>query len=251
MPKINVLFLVFALIIAAAHPTLAKANDWSIVPFALYEHATDPIIIDGVSTKYNLGVFGTQVRYGIDKNFNVSGSIGYGENNNQDVSFSGANFNGKVSGLYLQASGTKNVFALNKTNFALEGAFTWRDLKANNLVGSRNGLALTGSSESTITSLDTSLNIRHLFTDKLFATLGLGYSYWSINADATAFFSSNGIRANANKKIDTEGFDPIYKLGFGYNSNSKNFTINLGCRSLRSKTSSNIITGQAAFGLKF
>lgn len=243
--------LFLSIIIASTCPTLALSKDWSIEPFALYEQAKDPIIIDGVSTKYGLGVLGAQIRYSSDKNFNFSGAIGYGENNNQDVSYSGTNFNGKVSGLYLQASGTKEVFALNETKFALEGGFIWRNVKADNLVGSRGGLTVIGDSKTKFSSLDTSLNITQNLTDKLFATIGLGYSYWSINADANAVSLDGNPVNGLNKKIDSEGFDPIYKVGLGYKGNSTNFSFNLACRSLRSKTKSDIITGQVAFGLKF
>ena len=85
--------------------TTSIAESYKIEPFALYEQAESNIVIDGVSTKYALGVAGVQVHKTFNTNFTVSSHLGYGQNNDQKTSFAGANFNGKVTGSYLSLSG--------------------------------------------------------------------------------------------------------------------------------------------------
>lgn len=82
------------------------AEQWSLAPFALYEQAQEKIVVDGVSTKYGLGVVGGQITYQCDQNLSLTARAGYGQNDEQAVSFSGAHFNGKVTGTYFEASAT-------------------------------------------------------------------------------------------------------------------------------------------------
>ena len=74
------------------------AEPVKIYPFALYEQASSNIIIDGVSTKYALGVAGISLQKNLNDKVTLAGKLGYGQNNDQKVSFSGANFKGLVSG---------------------------------------------------------------------------------------------------------------------------------------------------------
>ena len=88
-----------------ARPAVAQQYEFTLSPFALYEQSAKSIVIDGVSTKYGLGVLGAEIKSNISVQFQISGKIGYGQNNDQAVSFSGANFNGMVRGSYLEVAG--------------------------------------------------------------------------------------------------------------------------------------------------
>ena len=232
-------------------PNALAAEQWSVAPFALYEQAQEKIVVDGVSTKYGLGVLGGQITYQGDQNLSLTARAGYGQNNDQEVSFSGAQFKGKVTGTYFEASATTNLLTYSKSIISLEGSYSKRDLKADDLIGSRNGLALTGNSTSSIASTDVLVNLRHNMTDKVTASASLGYGTWNMKADATAYFSSGGIRANANKKIDTTGYDPIYKFGVNYEGERANLSVNISNRSLRSKSNTEITSGEVVLNFKF
>ena len=232
-------------------PNALAAEQWSVAPFALYEQANEKIVVDGVSTKYGLGVVGGQVTYQSNQNLRLTARAGYGHNNDQEVSFSGAQFKGKVTGTYFEASAATNLLTYFKSIISLEGSYSKRDLKADDLIGSRNGLALTGNSTSSIASTDVVVNLRHSMTDKVTASASIGYSTWNMNSDATAYFSSGGIRANANKKIDTTGYDPIYKLGINYEGERANMSVNISNRSLRSKSNTEITSGEVVLNFKF
>ena len=232
-------------------PTLSLSNEFSIAPFALYERAPENIIVDSVSTKYGLGVVGGQVTYSVPGIVSLSARLGYGQNNDQEVSFSGATFNGKVTGTYLEAKAQNNILARGNTLLSLEGRYSKRNLKADDLVGTRNGLALTGQSVSAISSFDLMLNLQQNVTDRLSATATIGQANWHLDADATAYFALGGIRANANKKIDTSGQDPIYKLGFDYTGDKSTIHASISQRSLRSKANTDIITGELVVTFDF
>lgn len=237
--------------ILAFLPGFAFSDDWSFASFAIYEHASENIIVDGVSTKYGLGVIGGQVTYTVPGAVRMSARLGYGQNNDQEVSFSGAIFNGKVTGTYLEAKAQKNILASGNTLVSLEGGYSKRDLKADDLIGTRNGLALTGQSVSSISSFDLVLKLQQNVTDRLSATVAIGQATWQMDADATAYFALGGIRANANKKIDTSGQDPIYKLGFDYAGDKSTIHASISQRSLRSKANTDIITGELVVTFDF
>ena len=86
------------------------AEPIKLSPFALYEQASSNIIIDGVSTKYGLGVAGISLQKNLNDKVTLAGKLGYGQNNDQKVSFSGANFKGLVSGSYLDLQGSYLIY---------------------------------------------------------------------------------------------------------------------------------------------
>ena len=83
----------------------AFADGFKIAPFILYEEATQNIVIDGVSTKYALGIAGVELRKKYGNSITISSKLGYGQNNDQKTSFAGANFSGKVTGSYFNIGG--------------------------------------------------------------------------------------------------------------------------------------------------
>ena len=84
------------------------ADGFKITPFILYEEATQNIVIEGVSTKYALGVAGVELRKKYGDSITISSKLGYGQKHDQKTSFAGANFSGKVTGSYLILAGNMN-----------------------------------------------------------------------------------------------------------------------------------------------
>ena len=95
------------------------------------------------------------------------------------------------------------------------------------------------------------LNLQQNVTDRFAATATIGQANWHLDADATAYFALGGIRANANKKIDASGQDPIYKLSFDYTGDKSTIHASISQRSLRSKANTDIITGELVVTFDF
>jgi hypothetical protein len=242
----------FTIIISLFCATLhALAEPLKIYPFALYEQASSNIIIDGVSTKYGLGVAGISFQKNLNDKVTLAGKLGYGQNNDQKVSFSGANFKGLVSGSYLDLQGSYLIYQNDRSSVFSSAQFINRELDASNLTGTRNGLALTGKSNTFINSsdikLETLINISPLTILKLSA----GISQWQLNAKATGYYASNGVTATAKKNINTIGQDPVFEAGLMTNKENQNFEITASSRSLRSKANTEIISAQISYLFAF
>ena len=242
----------FTIIISLFSVTFhALAEPVKIYPFALYEQANSNIIIDGVSTKYALGVAGISLQKNLNDKVTLAGKLGYGQNNDQKVSFSGANFKGLVSGSYLDLQGSYLIYQNDRSSVFSSAQFINRELNASDLTGTRNSLALTGKSNTFINSSDiklgTLINISHLTILKLSA----GISQWQLNAKATGYYASNGVTATAKKNINTTGQDPVFEAGLMTNKDNHNFEVIASSRSLRSKANTEIISAQISYLFAF
>ena len=242
----------FTIIMSLFFATLhALAEPLKIYPFALYEQANSNIIIDGVSTKYGLGVAGISLQNNLNDKVTLAGKLGYGQNNDQKVSFSGANFNGLVSGSYLDLQGSYLIYQNDRSSVFSSAKFINRELNASDLTGTRNGLALTGKSNTFINSADikvgTLINISPLTILKLSA----GISQWQLNAKASGYYASNGVTATAKKNINTTGQDPVFEAGIMTNKDNHNFEVIASSRSLRSKANTEIISAQISYLFAF
>lgn len=242
----------FTIIMSLFSATLhALAEPLKIYPFALYEQASSNILIDGVSTKYGLGVAGISLQKELNDKVTLAGKLGYGQNNDQKVSFSGANFKGLVSGSYLDLQGSYLICQHDRSSVFSSAKFINRELNASDLTGTRNGLALTGKSNTFINSADikvgTLINISPLTMLKLSA----GISQWQLNAKATGYYASNGVTATAKKNINTTGQDPVFEAGIMTNKDNHSFEVIASSRSLRSKANTEIISAQISYLFAF
>ena len=238
-------------LVSAVWSTVALSNEFTISPFALYEQSAKSIVIDGVSTKYGLGVLGTEIKTNISDQLQLSGKIGYGQNNDQAVSFSGAKFNGMVRGSYLEGAG-RYAFYANDT-YALFGdaKIINRTLHASDLTGTRNGLALTGTADTTIRTVDALLGVKYFLTEMTSVKLAAGYHQWHLIADATGYYASNGITATARKKINTIGIDPVFEFSIEDTQANRTIVAKIASRSLQSEANTEILTAELIYQLSF
>ena len=242
------IFLVFGL------PFVCKplfADEFRITPFVLYEEAKQNIVIEGVSTKYALGVAGVELRKNYGDSLTISSKLGYGQNNNQKTSFAGANFSGKVTGSYFNIGGKYEFYKKNDFTFFSSIEHSRRNLDAPNLIGKRNNLDLTGIADTTISSEDLKVGITFKPANKLSFQLTAGMSNWHIKSDAKGYYVSSGLSATASKSINTKGSDPIIETMVSTNKDNHNFALSLSDRSLRSKTNTSIITGELNYEFHF
>lgn len=231
--------------------TQAQANDLTVTSFGLYEQANNEITIDGVSTKYALGVTGIELRKEFNNSITLSARAGYGQNANQSTSFGGANFNGKVTGSYFSVYGSYTFIERERLSLFGTTEFAHKALNAPDLVGTRNGLDLTGNAKTTIKNADLLFGVNYSLTDTLSAQLSAGVSQWQIKSDATAYYSSNGLSATARKNIDARGTDPIFAIGVKTTKENHNFEVKLLDRSLRSQTRTSITSAELTYSYQF
>ena len=242
----------FTIIVSLFCATLqALAEPLKIYPFALYEQASRNIIIDGVSTKYGLGVAGISFQKNLNDKVTLAGKLGYGQNDDQKVSFSGANFKGLVSGSYLDLQGNYLIYQNYRSSVFSSAQFINRELDASNLTGTRNGLDLTGKSNTFINSSDIKLGTLIKMSSFTILKLSAGISQWQLNAKATGYYASNGVTATAKKNINTIGQDPVFEAGLMTNKENHNFEITASSRSLRSKANTEIISAQISYLFAF
>jgi len=242
------IFLVFGLSLVCK-PLLA--DSFKIAPFVLYEKATQNIVIDGVSTKYALGVAGVELRKKYGDSITISSKLGYGQNNDQKTSFAGANFSGKVTGSYFNIGGKYEFYRKNDFIFFSSIEHSRRNLDASNLIGKRNNLDLTGIADTTISSEDLKVGITFTPANKISFQLTAGMSNWHIKSDGKGYYVSSGLSATASKSINTKGSDPIIQTMVSTNKDNHNFALSLSDRSLRSKTNTLIITGELNYEFHF
>lgn len=227
------------------------AEPIKLSPFALYEQASSNIIIDEVSTKYGLGVAGISLQKNLNDKVTLAGKLGYGQNNDQKVSFSGANFKGLVSGSYLDLQGSYLIYQNDRSSVFSSAQFINRELNASNLTGTRNGLDLTGKSNTFINSSDIKLRALINISPLTMLKLSAGISQWQLNAKATGYYASNGVTATAKKNINTIGQDPVFEAGLMTNKDNHNFEVIASSRSLRSKANTEIISAQISYLFAF
>ena len=229
----------------------AQADNLKVLPFALFERSGKSLIVDGVSTKYALGVLGVRADLTFQERWHLSGKLGYGQSNNQTVEFSGAVFEGQVKGMYLQGGAQYNFLETPKYDLFGLLNFINRDLQASDLIGTRNGMALTGSSRTKFNSKDLTFGTRHKIGRDFAVSFSGGVSQWHLRSKAIANYSSGRITATATKNINTTGQDPIYKIGMSMKRLSHNFNIEISQRLLSSQISSNIATVRMDYQIKF
>lgn len=238
-------------ILLFAMPAMAKQARFALAPFALFEQSTQTIVINGVTSRYSLGVLGLKAQMQIFDHFKVIGKFGYGQNNDQAVSFSGAKFHGKVRGSYHEASGHYTI--LETSDYIIQGGakFLNRRLNSPNLEGSRNGQALTGTAETTIKTTDAFLSFQYLLSDTTTMKVAAGYHQWHLMADARGYYASNGLTATARKKIDAVGLDPIFEISISNFLMDRVISAKIGCRSLHSETNTEILTAELIYQINF
>ena len=243
---------IFALLFCLSwHSVSAEEHPFKLAPFILYEQSPERIVVDGVSTKYGLGILGGEAKFPLGGKYESFLRLGLGYNNNQSVSFSRANFEGAVLGGFAEFRIERDIGQVQDINFGVEGKVAHRDLTADDLDGERDGLELKGESTSSISSFDTLITADFDLSNKTSLGASLGGGYWNIKADASAVYSANGVTATARKSIDTTGFDPLISVFMDHKTKNSNLLFKLTSRSLHSKANTSIISGELLWKFAF
>ena len=136
----------------------ASALEFTVSPFALYEQGQENIYINGVRTKYGLGVLGVEIDAILGSGFSLWARTGYGYHPKANVSLTVEGrevaVTGPVSGIYLGGAFNYLVWAQNGYSISSELSFVARNVDAPDLVGTVGSRAITGTAVNDFDTID-------------------------------------------------------------------------------------------------
>ena len=238
----------------------ASALEFKVSPFALYEQGQENIYIDGVRTKYGLGVLGVEVNSGLTGGFSFWARTGYGYHPKANVSLSVEGrevaVTGPVSGVYLGGAINYLVWAQHGYSVSSELSFVARNVDAPDLVGTAGSRAITGTAVNDFDTIDLVLSSEIPINEKFILNLNGGLSQWNLKTTAVAYAqtgSSGPISCPCSftKRIDATSIDPIFAVSINNRNARHNLDFELYSRSLRSKAGTGIIGVELEYKFAF
>ena len=238
----------------------ASALEFKVSPFALYEQGQENIYIDGVRTKYGLGVLGVEVNSGLTGGFSFWARTGYGYHPKANVSLSVEGrevaVTGPVSGVYLGGAINYLVWAQHGYSVSSELSFVARNVDASDLVGTAGSRAITGTAVNDFDTIDLVLSSEIPINEKFILNLNGGLSQWNLKTTAVAYAqtgSSGPISCPCSftKRIDATSIDPIFAVSINNRNARHNLDFELYSRSLRSKAGTGIIGVELEYKFAF
>ena len=233
------------------------AFEFELSSFALYEQGQENVTIDGVSTKYGLGVVGGSVESKLGDVFGIRTRIGYGFHPSANLSLTvqgkSISVTGPVEGIYLE--GSMNYKFWNNGDYSIwsELAYISRNVDAPELVGMAGSKPVTGTAVNDFNTLDLALTSQFPIGGLAFLKITGGVSQWNLKTTAVAVYSQavgvlslNGTTipcpctVTYPKKMDTTSVDPIVSLSIVSRNPRHNFNLEFYNRSLKSKAGTQI-----------
>ena len=197
--------------------------------FAIYEHASNRITLDGVSTRYGIGAAGIEISKQITPEALTLIRYGVGYHPSYNLQSFGTEFTGPVTGtlleLGLKFDTSKNLI----DGSAIELRFSDRHVYSNKMTGVRSGRNYTTSTDATMTSTEIRLSKEFTMDANRRLKLFAGINNWSLKALGTAYSSSFTVQ----KRVT--GTNQDFMSGFSYDTQffGKIMTLGLTYRQLR------------------
>jgi len=246
----------------------ASAFEFDLSPFALYEQGQEDIYIDGVRTKYGLGVVGAHVGINLGGDVNIRTRIGYGYHPNADLSLTveekSVSVTGPVSGIYL--GGSINYLLWERLDYSINSELRYisRNVDAPDLTGMVGSRPITGSAVNDFDTLDLVLSSKFPIGKAALLKISGGLSQWHLKTSAVAVYnqatgvlSYSGFTINCPctvtypKKIDTTSIDPMMGISIVSRNPRHNFDLEFYNRSLKSKAGTQIVGVELEYKFKF
>ena len=256
-------YILFSLFIIFHHLSVAQsvsASELKFSPFALYEQGQENIYIDGVRTKYGLGVLGISVDTKLGGKFKLRTRLGYGYHPSARVSLTVEErqvaVTGPVSGFYIEGE-AKYTF-LDKPSYALTSELRYiiRNVDAPDLEGFAGSRAITGTAVNDFDTLDLTLSAKLPVGQVAFVSLAAGLSEWHLKTTAVARSETGGSGSilcpcTYTKRINTFSKDPIFRILITSNNPQHNFDLEFYNRSLNSKAGTHIVGAELEYIFQF
>ena len=245
-----------------------SAFEFEVSPFALYEQGQENIYIDGVRTKYGLGVVGAAVETDLGDDFNIRTRIGYGYHPSADLSLTvqerSVSVTGPVAGIYLEGSINYRLWENLDYSITSELTYITRNVDAPDLVGIAGSRPITGSAVNDFDTLDLSVASQIPIGELAFLKISGGLSQWNLKTSATAIYTqATGTLTHSGftvscpctvtypKEIDTTSIDPIVGISISSKNPHHNFDLEFYNRSLESKAGTRIVGIELEYKFKF
>ena len=238
----------------------ASALEFTVSPFALYEQGQENIYIDGVRTKYGLGVLGVEIDTILGSGFSFWARTGYGYHPKANVSLTVEGrevaVTGPVSGVYLGGAINYLVWAQHGYSVSSELSFVARNVDAPDLVGTAGSRAITGTAVNDFDTIDLVLSSEIPINEKFIINLNGGLSQWNLKTTAVAYAQTGSSGSfscpcSFTKRIDSTSIDPIFAISINNRNTLHNLDLELYSRSLRSKAGTGIIGMELEYKFTF
>lgn len=222
------LILFFIVSLGISNHVIADNIKWSA--FSLYEHASDRIKLDGVSTRYGIGAAGIEAQI---QSPNITQKIslryGFGYHPSYSIRSSGTEFTGPVTGnlfeVSIQSAAFRNMFEGTNIGFKISN----RRIHSNDLRGIRGGIEYVSTSDANMMAFELTIAKELKFSSDTFLTPFIGMNHWNLSATGNAYSSNLTIK----KTVRGGNIDPIAGLSFNTKINGQYLNLGLTYRSLK------------------
>ena len=182
---------------------------------SLYDHASEKLIVDGVSTSYSLGSAGIRVDWKTDQNLLFHASFGLGYLPNYKMSAFGTDFSGPVESNMKNIGGQYDVYKTEDHKLNVNFEILERDVNGNDFKGVRNGQSLKVKSTAAFELSEFSLGNEYFSSRSLSLGINAGITYWKFDANGLTLLNNMTI----SKKVTESGQSP--KVQFYANMGGK------------------------------
>ena len=182
---------------------------------SVYDHASEKLIVDGVSTSYALGSAGIRVDWKTDQNLFFHASFGLGYLPNYKMSAFGTTFYGPVDGTMKSIGSRYRLYNAedHKVNVSFE--IFERDVNGNDFKGIRNGQSLKVKSTAAFELSEFSLGYEYFSSRSLSLGINAGMTNWKLDANGLTLLNNMTI----SKNVTENGHSP--KVQFYANMGGK------------------------------
>ena len=171
---------------------------------SLYDHASEKLIVDGVSNSYSLGSAGIRVDWKTDQNLLFHASFGLGYLPNYKMSAFGTDFSGPVEGTMKSIGGQYGVYKTEDHKLNVSFEILERDVNGNDFKGVRNGQSLKVKSTAAFELSEFSLGYEYFSSRSLSLGINAGITYWKFDANGLTLLNNMTI----SKKVTESGHSP-------------------------------------------
>ena len=219
--RILELILCFVFLSGLSSQLAAENIKWGT--FALYEHASKKVILDGVSTRYGIGAAGIEAQItSTDKTKSISIKYGLGYHPAYSITSSGTEFTGPVEGQLFEAAIQSKILSSLFDETQLQLKYNNRHVYSNNLSGVRGGINYISTTDAKMQGYELTISKGFSISDTTLVTPFIGINSWNLQADGNAYSSNLAIK----KKVKGSNVDPL--MGFKLQTQILQKDINLG-----------------------
>lgn len=187
--------------------TETHALEAEISTEAIYEHSSEKMVIDGLSSRYSIGAIGLNVALALFPDLNFDVSYGFGYLPEYEISSSGISFTGPVDGFF-SSYGAEYTLIDRDFKVLVDFLNSERSIKGTNFKGMRSGQEYTLTSDAQMRLTEYAIKYQRNPIEKNSIGIKVGLSFWNFNALGVAFQDDIMIRKYSQKT----GSSPVFGI---------------------------------------